>query len=173
MNIYDVALIIIFTFWFLLSLLLQWQKKVITKIRSKDLLHLIPNWRFFAPTPARKDYHLEYRIKLKDSKVGIWKRIEFSKQRNYWCVLWYPDKRFRKAFNTSVRRITRMLYEHGYDSTAKSIAYLHLLNYLQNNNVVEIIEALQFRIISQQDFASDRKPRLVFTSNWHASAKKN
>ena len=136
-------------------------------MRSFDCLHLIPNWRFFAPIPAKKDYHLEYRLKLGESNTTRWERIELVAQRNFWSMFWYPSKRLRKAFNTSVRRIKRRLSDSGFDSASRSVSYLHLLNYLQNSVLINNAKALQFRIISQQDFAKNRKPRLVFTSDWH------
>jgi hypothetical protein len=171
MNIYDFILGGFFTLWFLISSCSQFKVKWVSKLRTLDILHLIPNWRFFAPMPARKDYHLEYRIKTKELGTSKWRQIQLTSERSLWCVVWYPQKRLRKSFNTSVRRITRMLFEKGYESTARSIAYLHLLNYLQNRSPAKKANSLQFRIISQQDFADDCKSRLVFTSDWHIQQK--
>ena len=153
--------------WWLISLISNWKYEKMKKFRSKDIFHLIPNYRFFAPVPAKKDYHLEYRIQTKASEYSKWKRIEFLSSRNFLSTFWYPDKRLRKSFNTSVRRITKMLSEYDYETTARSNSYLHLLNYLQNRNTAKNSKALQFRIVSQQDFAYNSKPKLVFTSDWH------
>jgi hypothetical protein len=141
------------------------------KLKSKDALHLVPNWRFFAPVPARRDYHLEYRVKTTDLQITRWKRIAFYKERTLLSLVWYPDKRFRKAFNTSVRRITRSVRDHGFETAARSLSYMHLLNYLQARHLAKSARQLQYRIVSSQDFADDPRIRLVFTSSWHQQAK--
>src|ERR1700733_14202562 len=114
MNIFDVALILLFSLWLLLTFIAQTSPKKIIRLRSKDVFHLIPNWRFFAPVPARKDYHLEYREQDARFETTKWNRIMFSPPRTAWCILWYPQKRYRKAFNTCVRRIIKMQKEYGY-----------------------------------------------------------
>src|SRR6266568_2610173 len=104
MNFADAALLCFFIGWWLVSLVAQWKHERLTAIRSKDLLHLLPNWRFFAPVPARRDYHLEYRLRTVGSQLSRWTRIQILPRRTNRCVLWYPEKRQRKAFNTLIRR---------------------------------------------------------------------
>jgi len=168
MKAYESIVLAAFSGWLLLSVAGQFKRPALTAIRYRDVLHLIPNWRFFAPVPARRDYHLEYRLRNAQSQPTRWKRVELLSRRTHWCFFWYPEKRLRKSFNTSVRRLTRIRREYGYDSAARSLAYLHLLNFLQSNAQLKG-EALQFRIITCQDFAP-APLRLVFTSNWHKQA---
>ena len=48
----------------------------IKSLRYRDILHLIPSWRFFAPTPGCRDYHLELRIRKRgETDPDIWRRV--------------------------------------------------------------------------------------------------
>lgn len=163
----DVTLLALFGVWWIISVAGQWKGPRVSAIKAKDVLHLIPNWRFFAPSPARRDYHLEYRLKTAESQTTGWKRPKLTRNRSYWCMIWNPQKRIRKAFSTSVRRIAGHMRTQGFDGAARGLAYMHLLNYLQHRPAAAKGRQLQFRIVASQDFADDVRTRLVFTSSWH------
>src|SRR5579875_757837 len=120
--------------WFLLSFLAQSKSKYINKWKSKDLFKLIPNWRFFAPVPVRVDYHLEYRLLSRDYKKSSWEKAVPLAPRNNWCFLWHPEKRYRKALNTSINQLKKIAQTSGYIPAVKSYAYLAILYFLQNLN---------------------------------------
>ena len=46
MSVPEVALAVILAGWWLLSMVAQFQLTPIKKLRYKDVLHLIPSWRF-------------------------------------------------------------------------------------------------------------------------------
>lgn len=167
MTAFDITLSVVFGSWWVISAAGQGKGPRISAIKTNDLLHLIPNWRFFAPSPARRDYHLEYRLKTFESETTLWRRVKLSSDRSIRCMVWNPEKRVRKAFTTSVRRITRHKRMHGFDGAARSLAYMHLLNYLQNRQASAKGRQLQFRIVASQDFADEVKTSLVFASSWH------
>jgi len=164
---FDITLIAFFSLWWVISAVGQRKGPDVSAIKAKDILHLIPSWRFFAPSPARRDYHLEYRLKTFESEITHWRRVMLSCDRSLWCMVWNPQKRIRKAFTTSVRRITRLMRAHGFEVAARSLAYMHLLNYLQNRHAAAKGNQLQFRIVAAQDFADEVRISLVFTSSWH------
>ena len=164
----NLVLIPLFSVWFLLSVLAQTKSKCIDSFKSKDLFKLIPNWRFFAPIPVRTDYHLEYRLLRCNNNITPWKKVLQRTPRNFWCFIWYPEKRFRKALNTSVRRIDKISSISGRQAAVRSYAYLGILYYLQNFCSQHLGNALQFRIVSKQDFASNRSSTLIFKSRWHS-----
>lgn len=167
MTLIEGALIILFAGWWLVSLGGQFKGSAITSLRSKDLLHLIPNWRFFAPVPARKDYHLEVRWTSGQKRVSRWSRVDILPPRHpLRTMLWHPEKRVRKAFNTAVRRITRVLRESGRHRATRSLSYLLMLNFLEHRCDPDA-RTIQFRVVSCQDFAETPVVRLVFLSDWH------
>jgi hypothetical protein len=157
----------VFSVWWLLSVASQFRLPVVQRMKQRDVFHLIPNWRFFAPVPARRDYNLEYRFLDQHGRITRWTRAPLIGARTTLCLVWYPAKRIRKAFNTSVRRLTRRMSKDGRDAAAHSLAYLGMLNYLQHLEALAGTRALQFRILTSQDFAAHPRPRLVFTSDWH------
>jgi hypothetical protein len=152
--------------WFLASVLNQFKHPWIAALKPRDLFHLIPNWRFFAPIPARRDYHLEYRLMTNTARVTRWQRVTLLPDQRNWWVIWNPRKRVRKSFNTAVRRIVRRL-RSGYSAAATSVSYLQILHYLEHADFSAKSRRVQFRIVTCQDFAGDPRLRLVFTSSWH------
>ncbi len=158
----------IFGGWFLLSFLAQSKSKYINRWKSKDLFKLIPNWRFFAPVPVRTDYHLEYRLLSRDHKKSPWEKAVPLQPRKNWCFLWYPEKRYRKALNTAINQLKRISQTSGYRPAANSYAYLGILYFLQELNHPTDAHALQFRVISKQDFAENSIFNLIFRSRWHS-----
>lgn len=153
--------------WWLISLMNQFRHPAIATIRPHDLFHLIPNWRFFAPSPARRDYHLEYRLMTSTARITKWRRVILLPERRTWRFLWHPKKRVRKAFNTAVRRITRKM-RSGQTDVSTCVSYLQILHLLQHSELAGKSRRLQFRIVSAQDYAQDQRVRLVFISSWHA-----
>jgi hypothetical protein len=163
----EIAFICLVTFWWILSLLGQARTPLMSRLRSRDVFHLIPTWRFFAPAPARRDYHVEYRTMSRKGRISKYVRVPMVNDRTWLSAVWYPSKRRRKAFNTSVRRIVRCRSRFGGDAALRCVAYLHLLNHLQGLCLHTGDYALQFHIISAADFADDPRVRLVLKSDWH------
>lgn len=58
---------------------------------------LIPNWRFFAPTPARHDFHILYRTLTTSDKQSEWKQASFITPRSWSHAVWFPNRRAEKA----------------------------------------------------------------------------
>jgi hypothetical protein len=153
--------------WGLISLLNQFRHPATAGIRRHDLFRLTPSWRLFAPVPARRDYHLEYRLMTSAAEVTHWQRVILSPERRTWRFLWNPKKRPRKAFYSAVKRITRGV-RSGQTDVSNSMSYLQILHLLQHSELAGKSRRLQFRIISAQDYARDQKRRIVFISSWHA-----
>jgi len=163
---------ILLLIWWVLSLISQLNIKVRTFF-GKNIFHLVPNFRFFAPVPIRKDYYLEYRLIKPSLRTTKWTRIEFFRERTLLSIIWYPEKRWRKTYNTYSKRIIRLLSSSNPKAAVKSISYLHLLTFLQNINSVSVKDSkgLQFRIVSKQAFGEKTNPRLILISDWHFPLK--
>jgi hypothetical protein len=171
MRLEEAFLIVLLSFWLVISFFGQFKTGLVSRLRGQDVFHLIPNWRFFAPVPARRDYHLEYRTFSRGGAPTRYVRVEFLRQRDWLSTIWNPSKRRRKAFNTSVRRIMRCRIRFDEQASRRCVAYLHLLNYLQSTTFDANAYALQFRIIASSDYADDTRVRLAFLSDWHEIAR--
>lgn len=164
----ELGLFSLFTGWWLLSFFAQTRSALINKLRYRDLLHLIPSWRLFAPAPGCRDYHLEYRIRHRWQEApDVWRRVRLCQPRSWSNMLYNPTKRTRKAAATLVRRLLQQSHDYGYDVAVRSLPYLSLLIFLQRRESSRHGVAIQFRIVSCQDFARDCQSRLLFTSSWH------
>ncbi len=175
--------IMLFTWW-IFSFISQFNEKI-RKFFGRGIFHLIPNYRFFAPVksdsitrflvpvPIRRDFHLEYRLIKPSLRTTEWTRIKFFSERTTLSIIWYPDKRMRKSFNTYVRRIIKTLSSSNPKGVKKGISYLHLVNYLQNRDAAKESQGIQFKIVSEQTFDELCKPRLVLISDWHFPIKKH
>jgi hypothetical protein len=157
----------VFFGWWALSIGGQSKARIMNKIRAYDLFHLIPNCRFFAPVPACRDYHLEYRIRAQNGEHSRWERIVLLEERCWWTSFWNPRKRLRKAFNTAVRRIARSRKDWGDRSASQSLSYIQLLIFVTKMAAGHYQNHVQFRILSSSDFAEEPSLRLNFISDWH------
>jgi len=167
----EIAVVGLLSAWWVISFLSQFKDGPVSRFRSHDVFHLLPNWRFFAPVPARRDYHLEYRTRCAKGVVSKYQRVIFLQERNWLTTFWHPRKRLRKSFNTSIRRILRCKARFGETASLRCLAYLHLLNYLENSVTRNTERAFQFRIITSADYADDPTIRLVLRSDWHAFSR--
>jgi len=163
--------ILLFTWW-IFSFISQFNDKI-RKFFGQGMFHLIPNYRFFAPIPIRRDFHLEYRLIKPSLRTTAWTRIHFFSERTALSILWYPDKRMRKSFNTYVRRIIRILSSSNPKAVSKTTSYRHIVNYLQNNEAAINSKGFQFKIVSEQTFDKTAKSRVVLLSDWHFPPKKD
>ncbi|MYT77496.1 hypothetical protein YW3DRAFT_06484 [Streptomyces sp. MnatMP-M77] len=88
----------IFAAWLLLSLVSQHPHQVFDRFRRYDKVGLlIPNWRFFAPQPARHDYHLLFRTIAADGTESDWQAATQIHRRDWAQVVWFPGRRQEKA----------------------------------------------------------------------------
>jgi hypothetical protein len=167
----DEALLSLFAAWWLLSIICQWKFQGIERLRTFDLLHLIPSCRFFAPRPSGRDYHIEYRLRDAAGREEGWRRIHLAGDRSWGSTLWHPDKRMRKGFGTTVRHLLQYRTKWGDETARRSLPYLRLLMFVDNKTTAFKGEAIQFRVLSSQDFALDCRVRLTFKSDWHAKGQ--
>ncbi|WP_070011781.1 hypothetical protein [Streptomyces abyssalis] len=84
--------------WLVVTLVNQHPHRVFDRLRSYDKVGLlIPNWRFFAPKPARHDFHLLYRTLSTADQQSPWKAASTIAARKWSQVVWFPGRRQEKA----------------------------------------------------------------------------
>lgn len=118
---------IVLLVWLLASAFCQLRPGV---LEEYDVLMMLPQWRFFAPTPAMHDTHLLYRDKMRDGSITNWKDGVDFEDRNFFNFLWNPHRRKRKLVFDVVHFL--LLQHQSLDklSIRLSLPYLILLTYV-------------------------------------------
>jgi hypothetical protein len=166
-----VVVAVLLTIWFVLSVLGQFDSKIMRSIRSWDSFGLIPRWTFFAPRPGVTDYHLVYQTFVGD-EPRPWREEVLADPRTLWGALWNPQKRNRKALVDSVRAFTRMARNLEPDTLWQlqyTIPYIAVLSHLTELTKSEPRTHLRFMILESNGYYAEREPHLLFTSLVHAA----
>lgn len=66
---------------------------------------LIPNWWFFAPTPADKDDRVAYRLRFGTGEVSRWMDLYVPPRRRLHHALFFPDRRRGKGIGDHVGQV--------------------------------------------------------------------
>jgi hypothetical protein len=160
MLIVNVIVLLFYIFWGVVSFLVQGETNLRAKIKSLDILNILPNYKFFCPRPIRIDYHLHYRCCLADKTWDEWKEIEFGKRNLLIGCIWNPAKRQRKVFykiaklikNESSKNIERKNY----------LLYRSLLNYVRHEAGNPGHKTIELRITTKQDLDPGSSENLVY-----------
>ena len=161
----NVMVVLFYTVWGILSILPQSTNKLTDKIKSYDLLNILPNYKFFCPNPIRSDYHLYYRGRFQDDQFSQWEEIRIGHKVQLLCAIWNPHKRERKVFYKVVKIIRKHYRKR--KGTHYGHAYLLLLDFIKNQGKMKGFNGIQFRISSRQDLEKLTKERIFFTSRIH------
>lgn len=97
--------IVIFTFWFLVSVASQLRTEWIGSRRRYDVFGLVPAWNFFAPRPIVTDYLISYRIWNEDT-ADEWITLDVPGRRRWTDAFFNPRRRKRKALWTAGHAIS-------------------------------------------------------------------
>lgn len=158
----------LFTGWFALSILQQLDRTRIPR-RVDPLSMLIPNWRFFAPVPARHDFNVLYRVRRANGVVAAWREESFAVRRSLLQIFWHPRRRIEKALfdvASELFQVSRELRDP--EAIQLTVSYLSLLNHLSHvvahpDDATEV----QFLIARSAEYEPDLEPQLLFLSEWH------
>jgi len=103
--------------WFWASVGASHPSEMFARIRKMDRNGIfLPNWRFFAPYPARFDYGLIYRVEQADGAVSPWRFVMEPIHRTWAHTVWFPARRRSKALFDIVAEllvVARRLAEQG------------------------------------------------------------
>jgi hypothetical protein len=172
----EALLAITLTVWFVLSAAGQFSYRRIELLRRWDCFSLIPIWTFFAPNPGHTDYHLIYRDRSADGKLGVWTEIPLIARRRWFTALWNPQKRGKKIVS-DVLNSFGVFFEHHENARLPRDEALQLVMlttpYLIVLNLVSAVprtlgvQARQFAVVERFGFVSNQPPEPVFVSPFH------
>lgn len=171
MNVSTAVVVAVLGLWFSVSVVSQ-PPRIGNILRRYDPSSLLPNWSFFAPRPVSFDYHLLYRDLLHDLTVSDWTEIPIVEERAWYCFLWNPKRRRKKALFDSCSMLLRLrssLAEQGIDQPEalhRAVPYLMLLNYV-TGLPHPLARGTQFLILRTFGPTLGTPPTAVFTSRFH------
>jgi hypothetical protein len=137
------------------------------ELRRKDLFGLVPDWRFFAPTPAKLDYHVLYRDRLVDGTMSDWTELQFGRPRRWYCFVWNPYRRDRKGMFDLVTEMARIIRDDGEEYLNASVAYLTFLTYVSGLPRMPGSVITQFCVMASDPRRLDREPEPLIVSDSH------
>jgi hypothetical protein len=153
--------------WGSASVLAQLPIERIQRLRRWDLPGLLPQWSFFAPRPGMHDYHLLYRDQLDERTFTDWTELSLDRPLAWWCALWNPERRQRKAIYDLVTSLVRDVAQAEGVGYQLSVPYLAILNHISSLERLSAHVGTQFMIMMSDGADSDQVPEPVFVSTVH------
>ncbi len=151
--------------WFVVCVACQLPMPMARALRRFDLVGVVPDWRFFAPRPATKDFYLMFRDSLEDGAATDWTEIETLAPRPWWGLLWNPDRRVRKAMFDLTTELAGELTANN-DTTVKlTVPYLALLAFVAAQPRSPASACTQFMILQAGGAQEDHES--LFLSDFH------
>ncbi|OZM72632.1 hypothetical protein CFN78_13420 [Amycolatopsis antarctica] len=160
--------------WYALTLCQQADKPHPWGVRIDPTSMAIPNWRFFAPTPARHDFNVLYRDKLPNGELTPWREKQINKDRTMLQMIWHPHRRMEKAlFDVASELLSASEKVAEIERVQLTVSYLALLNFV-TNQVDHHPDAVQVQFLIAQSAGHEEsvEPRMLFLSDYHALGEK-
>lgn len=159
--------------WLLLTVGNQFPGSATRRIRSLDVLNIVPKWTFFAPRPGQTDIHLLYRSVSDTHCHGQWREVYPVTIRRGWTAVWNPEKRRRKAIVDLANRLMQAASESkDTNRIIIGIPYLAFLNLVSGLDASghTPLQMRQFALVASEGPYSVAAPRLLARSDLHITA---
>ncbi|MCH0566465.1 MULTISPECIES: hypothetical protein [unclassified Streptomyces] len=145
----------------------QHPNQLFNRVQQLDSMAvLFPNWRFFAPTPARHDYQFLYRTLSVDRETSPWRTVEVIVGRRVWQIVWFPGRRAEKAIFDACQEVILIL-DDGFSVAEHHPAYRMLREFIRNRinqSGAAGIKGFQFALARAAGYDTSEEPEIVFVS---------
>ncbi|WP_031486387.1 hypothetical protein [Streptomyces bicolor] len=148
------------------TLAVQHPNSSFNRLALRDRFSLLPNWRFFAPTPAVHDFHLLYRTLDLQGRTSPWKTVDVIEGRKLHQIVWFPGRRPEKAVFDLCSDLLPVL-DQGFTQTSKTPAYQVLAAYLRRcirADGAPEVRGFQFALTQAAGFDTGHEPQIIFVS---------
>ena len=160
-------IVLLLATWFIASVICQFRGRFSDVIRPRDVLGLLPDWRFFAPQPGTTDYYLLYRDRLADSSITQWTELPISQDRCFWNLIWNSGWRQRKALFDMMILLTVEITRSSALPIQLSLPYLLFINYVSNLPRFFSSNATQFLLVGIDRKVKNGSPQVFLLSELH------
>jgi len=140
-------------------------------IEMRDIFLVVPDWKFFAPTPNRSDYHIVARQRQGTALPSSWSTVFASRRTSLRPRAVDPDRRIRKALvdvATHYLTLSRYRRHEAADelrpTISTSMVYLLLLSAVSAVALLGV--EVQFAIVATRDDPDDAG-EIIMTSDFH------
>jgi hypothetical protein len=149
------------------TVLSQHPNPLFDRMRSRDALSLVPNWRFFAPNPGIHDSHLLYRTLSAGDETSEWLQLPLHQKRTVWQAVWFPDRRLGKSIFDVGDELLRHLGE-GLPVLTTLPSYRVLVGYLRReireSQDAGSVKGFQFAFARSTGYDMSEEPEMMFIS---------
>jgi hypothetical protein len=155
--------------WFTATAASQHPNTMFDRLRNYDRAGLlIPNWRFFAPEPARHDFHVLHRVLTADGVETPWDETSRFVPRAWSHALWFPRQRRHKAIFDVCHDLVRHLQAPERQIT-ESPAYRLLQEFVECTVRTdfagrELPQGFQFTVARHTGYDQDQDPDYILVS---------
>ncbi|MFE0928931.1 hypothetical protein ACFW4O_33275 [Streptomyces mutabilis] len=161
------AVELVLSSWLVMTLLSQHPNRVFDRLRSFDIVGItLPNWRFFAPFPARHDYHVLYRTLSISGEQSKWEQASSITPRTHSHAAWFPKRREEKGiFDLCVA----MDAAGNLQDPTQSPAYCLLRDFVarrirEKDPVGQHLSGFQFLLVQYSGYETSEQPEYIFAS---------
>ncbi|MYV90616.1 hypothetical protein [Streptomyces sp. SID1034] len=150
------------------TLAVQHPNPTFNRMQLKDTFSLLPNWRFFAPTPAAHDYHFVYRTLRADGSTEPWRGVDVIEGRKPWQIAWFPTRRPEKAVFDICSEILHVI-DKGFPVVVRTAGYRTLTEYLRTlildgDEQAGDVQGFQFALARATGYDTTQSPEMIFVS---------
>ncbi|GAQ68221.1 hypothetical protein [Streptomyces scabiei] len=140
-----------------------------SRFRAKDVLSLVPNWRFFAPNPCMHDSHFLYRTVDADGNAAAWQDAFATETRKPRHIVWFPTRRADKGIVDACADILPTLEFGGFEGAARTPGYRMVTEHLRvlirsRGPVPADVRGFQFALAKDTGYDTRHRPSLLFVS---------
>jgi hypothetical protein len=160
--------------WFALTAASQHPNRTFDRFRRYDRSGLlIPNWRFFAPEPARHDFQVLHRVLPAEGEETPWQESRDVAPRSWAQAVWFPTHRRDKSiFDTCHELLT---YMHGGHDVLGSPGYQLITDFVEGRVRAEYAgrpqpQGFQWLVVRHTGHDEANDPDLLLVSHFVALA---
>jgi hypothetical protein len=157
--------------WFVVTAASQHPNNLFDRLREYDKSSLlIPNWRFFAPEPARHDFHVLHRVLSVDGVETPWVETSRIAPRVWTQAFWHPGGRGHKAVFDVCHDLVRHMQTPELDLT-RTPAYRVLQDFVEGTVRAsyagrQLPQGLQFTIARHTGYDQEQDPEFILVSRF-------
>ncbi|ARF74359.1 hypothetical protein B7C62_20565 [Kitasatospora albolonga] len=145
----------------------QHPNPVFNRLQAKDTFSVLPNWRFFAPSPAMHDYHFLYRTLDEENATSPWRTLDVIAGRKMSQIFWFPDRRPEKAVFDVCGEVLQVMDRGGFEAGLQSPPYRLITSHLRHllrAEGQESVKGFQFALARDAGYDTSVEPDMIFMS---------
>lgn len=160
---------LLFGTWYWLTVAGQHTDSDLNRFRRLDRTGmLLPNWRFFAPSPGVTDTHLLHRVRLPDGSQTPWEPTLQITRRTWLHAMWFPGRRREKSVFDIAIHLEQLAGVMDARRMADTGSYGLLAGFVRRTVAERYAEprAFQFALVRHTGFEQEGEPEYLLRSSY-------